>query len=162
VKKPLRERSPLVYVLVGLIPYSKPNLLLSYKPSLFFKELEKVSRYKQSALKAAYWRAQQQGLIEQYKNIPILTKKGQLKIAPFIAEKLESEAKLMVIFDVPEDQALKRRKLRQVLKEWRFTQVQKSVWMTDRDYREELIEIIKELHLVGCVELYECARHFPR
>lgn len=161
MKKPLRERSALVYVLVALIPYSKPNLLLAYKPGLFFRELEKVSRYKQSTLRAAYWRAQKEGLIETNKNLSVLTVKGQRKIAPFMAEKLKNDARLMVIFDIPEDQKAKRQKLRQILKKWQFRQVQKSVWMTGKDYREELVDLIKELNLIGCVEIYECARHFP-
>ncbi len=66
-KRSLSRRSPLVYVLVALVPYTQPNLLLAFKPGLFFIELEKVSRYKQATLKAAYWRAQRQGLIEQQK-----------------------------------------------------------------------------------------------
>ena len=152
----------MVYVLVALIPYSKPNLLLTYKPNLFFRELEKISRYKESTLRAAYWRARQQKLVEQYKNIPVLTARGRRKVAPFVAEKLGSKAQLMVIFDIPEDQTAKRRKFRRVLKEWQFRQVQKSVWATGKDYRDELVELVKELDLNGYVEFYECARHFPK
>ena len=162
MKKTLRERSALVYVLVALIPYSKPNLLLAYKPGLFFRELEKISRYKQATLRAAYSRAQQQGLIEQDKNLMVLTAKGRRKVVPFVAEKLKGEAQLMIIFDIPEDQAIKRRKFRKVLKDWQVKQVQKSVWVTSKDYREELVAVVKELQLGGYVELYVCARHFPK
>lgn len=161
MKKPLRERSALVYVLVALVPYSKPNLLLAYKPGLFFRELEKISRYKQATLKAAYWRAQREGLIESRKNLPILTAKGRRKITRFVAEKLHNEAQLMVIFDIPEDQRSRRQKFREVLRLWQFRQIQKSVWMTEKDYREELVGLINELSLFGYVEIYECARHFP-
>lgn len=166
MKKPLREKSALVYVLIALIPYSKPNLLLSFKPSLFFRELEKISRYKQKTLREAYYRAQQQGLIErraqQAEDIALLTAKGRRKVAGFVAQELQGNAKLMIIFDVPEDESDKRRRFRSILKQWQIKQVQKSVWATDKDYREELIELIKELELSGCVELYECARLFPK
>lgn len=162
MKKPLRERSALVYVLIALIPYSKPNLLLAYKPALFYRELEKISKYKESVLRAAYARAQQQKLIEQQHNIVRLTAKGRRKIAGFVAERLEGNAHLMIIFDIPEDESAKRRKLRKILKEWQVKQVQKSVWVADRDYREELEELIAEMELFEYVQLYECARLFPK
>lgn len=156
MKKPLRERSALVYVLIALIPYSKPNLLLSYKPSLFYRELEKISRYKESALRAAYARAREQKLVEHNKNLIQLTAKGRRKIAGFVAEKLEGDAKLMIIFDIPEDQSGKRQKFRNILKNWQVVQVQKSVWVTNKDFRDELHELIREMDLQGFVELYEC------
>lgn len=162
MKKLLRERSALVYVLIALIPYSKPNLLLAYKPGLFFKELEKISRYKQTTLKAAYWRAQRDGLIDARSNLPMITAKGHRKITPFVAERLKNHARLMVIFDIPENQKTKRQKFRQILKQWQFRKVQKSVWLTGKDYREELIDVVKELRLHDYVELYECAKHFPK
>ena len=160
MKKPLRERSALAYVLVALIPYSKPNLLLSFKPNLFFRELEKISRYKESTLKAAYRRAQEQEFVKRHENIVALTARGRRKVAPFTAEDLE-DGKLMVIFDIPEDQRSKRRQLRQILKEWQFVPVQKSVWLTGKDYKDELVELIKELRINQYVKLYECIRKFP-
>ena len=162
MNKPLRERSALVYVLLGLIPYSKPNLLLTFKPGLYFRELEKISRYKQAALRSAYWRAQQRGLIEQRQNLLVLTAKGRRKVAPFAAEDLSGGGQLMVIFDIPEDLSPKRQKFRQVIKQWQFRKVQKSVWVTDKDYRQELVELIKELNLREYVQLYECSRQFPK
>lgn len=157
MKKPLRERSALVYVLIALIPYSKPNLFLAYKPYLFYRELEKISRYKEATLRAAYARARQQKLIEHEHNLVRLTTKGRRKIAGFVAEKLEGDAKLMIIFDIPEDQSGKRQKFRNILKNWQIVQVQKSVWVTNKDFREELKELIREMDLYGYVELYECA-----
>lgn len=162
MKKPLRERSPLVYVLVGLIPYSKPNILLSYKPSLFFQELEKVSNYKQATLRAAYARAEQQGLIKQHENVIKITQKGHRKITPFVATELDGRAYLMVIFDIPEDEVDTRRNFRRVLKEWQFRQVQKSVWITGKDMRDDLVEVIKEMELTDFVQIYESVRHFPK
>jgi DNA-binding transcriptional regulator PaaX len=140
-------------------------MLLTFKPNQFFNELEKISRHKEATLRAAYRRAQQQGLIEhkiqQDNNVARLTDKGRRKIVRFTAEQLSSGAILMVIFDIPEDEGAARRKFRQVLKDWQFQQVQKSVWTTDKDYREDLVELIRELELDSYVQLYESARHFP-
>jgi DNA-binding transcriptional LysR family regulator len=65
---------------------------------------------------------------------------------------------LLYRLDIPEDLASLRQKFRWVLKRLEFTQVQQSVWMTDRDYREILVETINELGLNECVELYEALK----
>lgn len=162
MKKPLRERSPLIYVLVALIPYSRPNLLLAYKPSQFFRELEKISVYKQSALRKAYDRGVKRRLIDGKSKIPVLTSLGKQKVAPFVATKLDKNASLMVIFDVPETRASARRSLRVLLRHWNFNQVQKSVWVSNYDFREVLVKAIEELDLAGCVEIHESSRLYPR
>ena len=162
MSKLLRERSPLVYVLVGLIPYSKPNLLLTYKPGLFFRELEKASRYKRATLESAYRSAQKQKLIERHDNVIRLTDRGRRKVAPFTAKELHGQASLMIIFDIPEDDINTRRKFRTVLKEWQCKQIQKSVWMTGKDLIEEIVEVVKEMGLSDYVQIYECARRFPK
>jgi len=145
-----------------MVPYSKENLMLGFKPSKFFNELEKVSGHKQSTLKNAYWRGQRQGFIDSFGQQPKLTAKGMDEIKPFLAKHLDSHARLMVIFDVPEEKRVARHRLRMLLKSWGFEQIQKSVWATDMDYRELLVEEVGELGLEGCVEIYESLRLFPR
>lgn len=162
MKRPLRERSALVYVLIALIPYSKPNLLLAYKPALFFRELEKISKFKEKTLRAAYARVQRQGLIEEQKNLIRLTAKGKHKVMPFVAKNLDGLAYLMVIFDIPEDKINTRRKFRLILIGWNFRQVQKSVWMTGKDLRNEVVDVVKEMDLGEYVQIYESARLFPK
>lgn len=68
----------------------------------------------------------------------------------------------MVIFDIPERHASLRQQLRLLLKEWNFRQVQKSVWTTEYDYKDTLLEIITEQKLKAYVQLYEAARINPR
>ena len=160
--KPLRERSALIYVLVALIPYSKPNLLLAYKPNLFFRELEKISQYKIAILRNAYYRGINKGLINSEVNGPRLTTLGRRRVAPFVASKLTGNASLMVIFDIPEARAADRRSLRTLLRQWRFQQVQKSVWVSSYDFRKFLVEVIEELKLDNHVEIHENARLFPK
>ncbi len=75
---------------------------------------------------------------------------------------LGGKAQLMVIFDIPENQKAKRQQLRGVLKKWQFNHVQKSVWVTNKDYKKELELLIKELDDGEHVELYECLRRFPQ
>lgn len=157
-----KKHSALVFVLKGLIPYSKENLLLSFSPNRFYNELEKVSGHRQATLKNAYWRAKQKGLIEETQKTAELTAKGFKEIRPFMAKRLGKNARLMVIFDIPEQQASKRQQLRNILRQWKFKQIQKSVWVTDLDYKDLLAEVIGELKLSGCVEIYESSRLFPQ
>lgn len=156
-KKP---RSALTCVLLALIPYSRQNLLLSFKPNHFFNELERASGYRQGSLRTAYKRGKNRGLID-ISNPSKLTKKGLREVQPFIAKKLTNAAKLMVIFDIPEKFASNRTYLRRQLKEWNFRQVQKSVWATDYDYADALVGVISELKLGKYVRLYECSEIFP-
>jgi len=161
-KVPLRQRSALVYVLIALIPYSKPNILLAFKPGLFFLELEKISKYKKKVLQNAYYRGVKDGLIDTAPKNPRLSALGERRVAPFVATRLGPDARLMVIFDVPEEDRGKRQSLRNLLKLWGFNQVQKSVWTTNYDFRVYLTEFVDELGLDGCVEIYESLRHYPK
>jgi len=64
----------------------------------------------------------------------------------------------MVIFDIPEHQASLRRRLRVLLREWKFTQTQKSVWISNYDYGEVLVKAIKDLGVDEYVQVFECAK----
>lgn len=157
-----KKQSALIFILKGLIPYSRENMLLAFSPNRFFNELEKISNYQEATLKNAYWRAKDQGLIKETNKSVRLTAEGLKEVRPFVATKLKNNVRLMVIFDIPEQQATKRHRLRDLLKSWEFKQVQKSVWSSDRDHEEDLIEIIAELKLGQHVEIYESARLFPK
>ena len=64
----------------------------------------------------------------------------------------------MVIFDIPEDQANLRHALRSILKKLEFSQIQQSVWMSDKDHKQILSETIEDLDLGRYVQLYEAVR----
>lgn len=153
----VRQSNALVFVLKGLIPYSRENMLLAFKPNLFFNELEKISRYKRSTLEVALRQAKKQELIEREANVVRLTNKGKRIVRPFVAERLANKARLMVIFDIPENMATVRAQFRRILRSWHFNQVQKSVWVTSYDHRQSVKEVVSELDISGYVELFECA-----
>ncbi len=157
------HKSALAHVLLALIPYSHDNVKLVFTPNQFFYELARTSKEKEGTLRAAFLRARKRGLISQDSNskLPNLTMHGLREIQPFIAKKLSKKAELMIIFDIPENQANARRQLRSLLKIWEFKQIQKSVWATDYDYVQSLKDVIEELGLGTYVELYECAKIFP-
>lgn len=157
----VRKNSALVFILKGLMPYSRENMMLSFSPNRFFNELERTSGYKRKTLDETIRRAKKQGLMEKAGPSLRLTALGRRVAEPYIAKQLKNGGKLMIIFDVPENQAAARQKLRSLLRKWGFEQTQKSVWITEYDHRESVRQAVEELGLAGCVELYECARLFP-
>jgi hypothetical protein len=154
-----QRRTALTEVLLALVPYTRQNLVLAQRPRRFFSELEQASDYSQATLRAAYRRALIKGLIDPQGTS--LTPIGLRSVQPFIAERLPG-GKLIVIFDIPESHASDRRQLRLFLKHWGFNQIQKSVWATDRDHRDALLDIVGKLKIGSYVELYEGVRLFPK
>lgn len=152
-----QKHSTLMYVLRAFLPYSRENLLINYKPKQFFAELARTTGQPQARLVAAYYRARKSGLLTAGA-APQLTRRGRQKVQPFVCQKLSNHGKLMVIFDIPESIGPRRRRFRALLRELEFTQVQQSVWISSYDHREYLKEIVKELGLRQCVQIYEAAR----
>ena len=131
--------------------------MLAFKPNLFFNELEKISRYKRQTLEKALAEAQRQKLAEKHQNIIRLTGAGKNKLAPFVAKKLPASARLMVIFDIPEDKAKVRTRFRRTLRVWHFEQVQESVWVTEYNHRKSVKDLAAELEINQHIMLFECA-----
>jgi DNA-binding transcriptional regulator PaaX len=149
------EKSSTQYILEALIPYSKANMQLAFKPSRFFAELERLDRVKEQTAKTSFYRAVRKGLVElDDQGIPRLTNKGNRRVLPFSAPKLKG-AHLMIVFDIPEVDRWKRGHLRTLLLELSFKQVQKSVWTSQYDHRELLKMEIEELGLGKEIRLFE-------
>lgn len=150
--------SSLEHILKALLPYSRENLQLSFKPNKFFDELEHVSHKKRTALQSALSRAISKGYIERIDGVPCLTEKGRRRIRPFTAKRLQHNVFLMVCFDIPENFREKRRKLRSFLQTHEFQQAQKSIWLSKMDYRDELKMLCEDLQIEDYVDMYECAK----
>jgi PaaX-like protein len=164
--------SALRYILEALIPYSEANLKLAFKPNQFFNDLENIEKqkawqserqhdtkiYPRNTLRNAFYKAKKNGLVTvDHDGNPRLTEKGRQQIKPYQAVKLDKSARLMVI-DVPENERVKRRHLRTLLKELDFEMVQQSVWISSYDHRALLKSEIKEYGLQKYVRVFECAQ----
>lgn len=158
----MRSQSAKVTVLKALIPYSRENLMLSFRPNQFFNELDRSSAYNKHTLETAMWRAGREGLIKREGKLVKLTAKGLKLMQPYMAAKLGKNARLMVSFDIPEDRADLRRRLRLLLREWHFKQIQKSVWVSEYNYGDSLVKAIKEMAAEDYVQIFECVRLFPK
>lgn len=150
----IRGRSSIGYILEALLPYSDANLKLIYKPHQFFSDLEQISNYKKRTLQNSFYKLKQQDLIEFEDGIPHLTTKGFVKLQLY-KPVLIRNAYLMIIFDIPECERVKRQRLRVLLRELRFTQVQKSVWTSQYETRDYLKAQIKDLRIENYVKVFE-------
>ena len=144
-------------MLLGLIPYTTPNMLLAFKPNEFFNELEKITGAPAASHRAAYYRARTTGLISDDGRTLSLSLKARQTVQPFVAAALDN-AELMVIFDVPESRAGSRRKLRKILLYLGFTQIQRSVWSSSYDHRDIIQETVVDLELTDYVQIYASVR----
>lgn len=156
-----QRKTALHYILESMIPFTEANLKLTFSPHRFFNDLESIERqkYRHATLRSAYYKARQEGLIVFDKQgIPRLTDKGRSHITPYIPQTLPNGAQLIVAFDIPESDRAKRNRLRTLLKELKFTQVQKSLWVSDKDYREYLHAEIETSNLQDQVRVYEALR----
>ncbi len=159
MKSSRQGKSALIHILLGLVPYTRQNMQLTFHPHRFFNELERLSGYSEKTLRVSLYRAERRGLVTRSTTGQMgLSLEARQAIQPFIAQKLRGGGKLMVIFDVPEEMAAARRRLRQTLQQFQFRQIQRSVWMSDMDSREVLRETIDNLCLQPYVQLYEAAR----
>lgn len=156
VSKGLWNETTASYILKALIPYTDANLNLAFKPSAFFFDLEKLSNRKRQTVINAYYNLVKQGFITiDDAGMPRLTEKGRRSVVDYKAIKLKGDVVLMVLFDIPETERFKRDRLRLLLHELSFRQVQKSVWVSEYDYREYLRAEIKKQGLGECVLVYE-------
>lgn len=156
------SKSALEHVLKGLMPYTRQNFDLAFRPGRFFDELEQISHMRRKTLQQAARRAELDGMIIREGKLMKLTEKGLKAIKPYRPKKLDPYSRLMVIFDIPEDMATKRRRLRILLKEWKFTQEQKSVWVSSYDVGKLLVKAIRELEITSYVQVFECHRIYPK
>lgn len=153
----VKQKSALIFVLKGLIPYSQENIMLAFKPNRFFNELEEVSNYKRQTLEQAFRKARSQEYITIKHNLVHITQAGEKILRPFVAQHLPDQGELMIIFDIPEDMKTARAQLRRVLRSWHFNQIQKSVWVTTYDHRKSLKELADELNISDYLRIFECA-----
>lgn len=151
----MKYQSTTIYILKALIPFTEENLKLSFKPGLFFADIAKNRNISEKAVRSSLRRAVSSGLVEYNENgIPKLTNQGERVLRPFRAKHLKW-SKLMVIFDIPEPDRWKRRQLRAILNEFKFRQVQKSVWISSYDSRTFLKKELKTLNLGKEVKIFE-------
>lgn len=150
------SKTTLQILLLALIPYTQENLKLTFIPSRFFNDLaQNNQKHSKQAFYQAYYRASLKGMILVDSKCVKISDDGYQVIKPTFACKLNAGTLLLVVFDVPESIRNKRQKLRSYLKSLGFKQIQKSVWSSDLDFREEVKSVITELDIGYYVRIFE-------
>ena len=142
------------YIIESITPYTDANLNLVFRPASFFRELDRRNKATPATIRSTYYRAKAEGLIVYADGLVSLSAKAQQKAAALSAPPLPTGQSLMVAFDIPEDMSHKRRQLRSLLKELKFTQAQRSVWMSDVDHRKIVLSLIDELDLLPYAKVF--------
>jgi phage antirepressor YoqD-like protein len=158
------HKSSLQYILEGLVPYTEANLLLTFKPSSFFNELEKIDIRKRAkaSYKSTYYRAIRNGYFTiDTTGRPSLTPKGVKKLKIYKPTKLGNDARVMLVFDIPEVIKFKRERLRATLRELKYIQIQKSVWISEYESWEILKEELDMLDIAQYVDMFEVVKYRP-
>lgn len=151
--------SSFVYILGALIPYTDPNLKLVFKPNEFFKDLAEISKKKERTLRNQFYILKREGYISYNSGGGVqLTNLGQLELQRFKPKHLGGNAVLMVIFDIYEQDRHKRAQLRMLLRELKFKQAQKSVWISEYESRKYLTSEIRQLGLQDEVQMFEARK----
>lgn len=150
----VRRKSSLSYVIEAFIPFTEANISLTFRPNAFFNELEKRGDYRRNTIKQAFYQAKSQGLIVfDEEGVSLSTQaRGLIDTTP--VSTLPEDTCFMVIFDIPEHLAVKRRQLRQLLRQLKFSQRQRSVWTCRSDHRTVVHDLINELKIQPYVETF--------
>ena len=120
---------------------------------------EKINKEKAKFSDLIY-RLKKDGLVEPKQGKIILTDEGKTYLKN---KKEKSKTKYsvvsgkttnLVIFDIPEVERKKRYWLREVLKNLKYKQLQKSVWIGKNKLPEEFLRDLSKLNLHDCVEIF--------
>lgn len=150
----MKPKTVTEYLLWSLVPYTDPNLKLVFKPVRFYDDLERIYAVNKTTLRATMGRALSNGLVERVGGVPMLTDAGMRRIQPLLASRHQRNSVILVVFDIPEDLAHKRRQLRRGLKAAGFIQVQKSVWQTKNNLEDYAKGLAKDLRLQQYVQFF--------
>jgi hypothetical protein len=161
MRRKLKARSKFEILLRALVPFTEENLTLTYKPAKFFANLEKATGSSRHSLESMVSRGVKQGYIKRDGGIPILTAEGKRRIQTIKnGEEMRDGNYFVVLYDIPEFLDGSRRRLAHELRVREFKQYQKSFWISEVNYSEEIIDIIAELNLGKYVTLGTFAKTF--
>ncbi|MBI2039890.1 CRISPR-associated endonuclease Cas2 [Candidatus Microgenomates bacterium] len=117
---------------------------------------------KKSSLAQALRRLRERGLIKNDIGdteaiILKLTDSGRDLIIKDASEEWDGKWRI-VVFDIPEQKRIIRNLFRRNLKKWGFKRLQKSVWISKKNYYDVLVKYIDELKVSNWVTLIEAER----
>jgi len=127
-----------------------------------FEGLRRLKRKKQQReikLRLAYLKRKKFIQITRQGNrlISALTNKGKVKIFRTQLQNVSNHKDgtvTLVIFDIPESERTSREFLRRFLKDLNFKQLQKSVWISKKDFGNQLANFFRKHKLNGWINVF--------
>ena len=141
----------------------KERELLGEKPDEALRVHIKTQKLLSKLKKEGFIREQS----ENDKKLLFITKKGEEKISQikdaqakflFPRDKYASQEGnvfIIIVFDIPEREKKKREWLREVLKNLKFSRVQRSVWIGKIKIPKEFLDDLSKLRLLDFVHIFE-------
>lgn len=157
----IRKGSLSYWVLTALEKAAEKGVVEMFSYSAQIRELRRsaglTSTLNQAALARTLSRLKNNGLIEYQKNQEgtaylKLTAVGSDLVV--LNEKWDGKYRV-VIWDIPERNKRIRNLLRRRLKEWGFTSVQRSVWISKKNVTRQFRKLIEELGIEKWVVVFE-------
>jgi DNA-binding transcriptional regulator PaaX len=130
------------------IKYSK------YKnPNSCYTTLSRLNKKGFITKKSEGWHVTEKG--KEYIN------KGKKELLNFNSSFKNSDPKnLLLSFDVPEERRVERRWLRIHLKKFKYSMIQKSVWVGPSPLPKEFVSYLKEIKLHSCIKKFKLAKAY--
>ncbi len=75
---------------------------------------------------------------------------------------INSDKKLLVLFDIPENMKSHREWFRWHLKKFGYTMIQKSVWVGPDPLPKEFLLYVKEINLADCIKTFKLAKPYKK
>lgn len=132
----------------------------AYNPGIYAYHGGRVP--KKSSLAQAIRRLKNEGYVSGVKAGSSLLIKLTVKGKELMEDRKENKAWdgrwRVVVFDIPEQKRIVRNLFRRNLKKWGFNQVQKSVWVSQRDVYQKLVDYIEDLGISDWVKVFETSK----
>ncbi len=130
----------------------------SIRKSILWERVKKRQNLSRSTYYQNLYRLKKRGLIENKNDSFKLSEKGlsyYKNSHKLIRIKLNKKNRIILIFDIPENQKKTREWLRRQIKSWDFTMIQKSVWSGFGPLPKEFDKRLKFLKIDKCVKIFK-------
>lgn len=149
IKKKLKSIT--VRILEDLLDISEDLASLALDRKAVYSSFQQNKNYEWPKTKVGRWleSLKQKGYLKSSEingqKVIILTDKAKLRIVDKISSKAHTDGKFRFIsFDIPEDLRTKRNQFRRAIKNMGFAQIQKSLWVIDRNITELVETAMRE------------------
>jgi len=135
------------------------------KREALFSETKTAKSHRHENISDMLYKLRKDGLVENDEDGWIITALGKTKLAMLKSKlpqkeypKEPSDILIILMFDIPEKERRKRRWLRERLTGMGFRMVQKSVWSGKVKLPKKFIQDLKDLNILGHIDVFQATK----